>query len=661
MTLFHQASVALRRTTSPRGLVSVICLTALGLICGCEDSAAQYRVEAQQAIAAASTDFRKATAGTVVYGDEHFDQRLRDLNGVVSRVSNLSNSEPGQQAAGGMLAGEALMELATMHLSHAQQIQQLNRQDRRALESMVSAATRLHSRAAAQASLSTSAEKASLQRERQAAEAALNGLQQRINALEGPIADRTRNNVQGEAEADRLRSEANDLIRRAIELGHSRGFPSYQQAISTRRDADEIDYEIAMRELELDYELHPESQFAQLQAEYLRRSVQSIRETLDELDRLDRLFAEDLGKTRQRVTEMQQNVSRTLRSLTERIEGDLAEQYETARGHLERAASLVQQAAGRLRGDQASAARLLQARIYETLGQSLWAEANALAEHLQLFSQIVEAGESIGGTTDHRRKAETLTARRRTLIEEAQAAFSEAEQALSSVTGRAADAVELFRQNLQRASSAVAGQPIGPTPSAPSISDWSSPGEVGSGQGFASPAEALAFLQMMDWGNQTEVDRFFAAFDTSDPQAAAMLPQLRPVIEAMMAFEQAVSSQFGEMDSSMGIGAPDFANARIDYETSERATIAFNTAMGEDTMELVNINGEWYMDAADLTSDLPVGDEIDDATLRNIMQTLSNGFSNLARRVRNGEFNSMEEVEEAAGIIMMQLMMQAFQ
>jgi hypothetical protein len=219
MTLFHHASVAIRRATSPRGLVSVTCLTALGLACGCEDSAAQYRVEAQQAIAAASTDFRKATAGTVIYGDEHFDQRLRDLNAVVSRVSNLSNSEPGQQAAGGMLAGEALVELATMHLSHAQQIQQLNRQDRRSLESMVSAATRLHSRAAAQASLSTSAEKASLQRERQAAEASLNGLQQRINALEGPIADRTRNNVQGEAEADRLRSEANDLIRRAIELG----------------------------------------------------------------------------------------------------------------------------------------------------------------------------------------------------------------------------------------------------------------------------------------------------------------------------------------------------------------------------------------------------------------------------------------------------------
>lgn len=660
MSPSKNANFAFDRLPRLRGFATLTCLLAVGFAAGCEDSAARHRVEAQRTITAASAEFRKATAGSVVFGDEHFDQRQRELNGVANRVSSLPNAEAGQQAAGAMLAADALSELASMHLARAEQLQRESRHDRQSIASAVEAAGRLNARAAAQAGVTVNAERTALQRERQAAEQGLNDLRQRITALEGPINDRARRNADGEAEADRLRNEANNLVRRAIELGHAAGFPSFQQAISTRRDADSIDYDIAIRELELDYELQPEHEMAQLQAEHLNLLVDSIRQTLEEFDRLEQLLSSDLGKTRERVGALRREVLQAMQALQSRVDGEIAQQFEAARGYLERAATQAQQAASRLRGEEANAARLLHAKMQETLGQSLWAEANGIAEHLRLLSQVIEAGEAIGNTAEFRSTFQTLTAKREQLTQAAQDAFAGAEQALGGVTGRAADAAELFRQNLQRATNAVGGQAIGPAPTVREGFASAGPGAASGGQGFASPQEAVEFLRNLDWSNQSHTDRFFSAVDTSDPSAAAIVALLRDVLGAIVDFDAAVRERFGEMPS-MGVGAPTFTNPRLDYEGTDRASITFDSDMDEETVDLLNRNGQWFIDASDLANDFPGGDEMDEATMRRLAEAMRDAFSDLARRTRGGEFSTVEQLEQAAAGVVLQLMMQAFQ
>lgn len=663
MTLFTTAISAIDHFPRWSGAALLTCVVAGGLV-GCEDSAAQQRVEAQRTITTASTEFRKITAGSVVYGDEHFEQRQRELNGVISRVNNLPDAEPGQQAAGAMLAAEALSELAAMHMAQGKDLQQQNRYDRETLRSVVDAAARLGARASAQAGATVEAQRAALLAERQMTEQGLAMLQQRIAALEGPIQDRQRRNTEEEALANQLRNEANDLVRRAIELGHAAGFPNFQQAIRTRRDADEIDFEIALRELELEYELQPEHQLAQLQVEHLNELVSTIRNTLNEFDQLEQQLGRDLARTQQRVAELAAEARTSLQGLQQRMDGELADQYEAARGYLERAASQARQAVSRLRGDQGNAARLLQAKISETLGQSLWAEANGIAEHLWLLDELIEAADVLGNVAEVQAAHQALTAKRNDLIERAQSAFAEAEQALAGVTGRAASDAEHFRQNLQRAVSAVSGQAIGPAPVA-SSRGWSDGGTAvaGTGQGFGSPQEALEFLRNMDHGNRAHTARFFNALDTSSPGAAAMIDVLRSIMDEMMDFQGAVVERFGDqLDSAMAMQmSMEYHNVRLTSESADRATIVFDTPLGSDTIELVQRGGQWYIDASELTEIMPGMDQLDPAVMQQMADGMKIAFRDLTRRLRAGEIRTAQELEQAIMSAVMSSMMQGFQ
>ncbi len=441
-------SSALGRRHRLGGAVASVLLLTGGVLVGCEDSAAEQRVDAQRTILAASADFRNATVGTVTVEDEEFESRQQELNALIGRVSNLPNADPGQQAAGGMLAAEALSELASMHLAHAQTMQRQQRFDRRKIQHALDAAGRLSARADAQAELTTSSERAMLQGQRDAAEESLNELNRQIGALEGPIADRLDRNAQDVAEADRLREEANDLIRLAIELGHANGFPSFQQAIDIRRDADGIDFDVSLRELELEYELQPQHELVELQIHHLRSAVESIRNTLAEFDRLDEQLTGDLDATRQQVSALVQEISRSVDGLSDRVRSDLAEQYEQAGEYLQRAVTQARQAAGRLRGDQAGAARMLQVKVSESLGSALKSQAAAMGDHADLLTQLIEVGAGLLPDLEtYRSIRDELNETRQRLTAEAREAFAEAQSALGGVSGSAADA---YRSHLER-------------------------------------------------------------------------------------------------------------------------------------------------------------------------------------------------------------------
>jgi hypothetical protein len=657
-------------TTSPSRfssqllLNSVLCATcvlSVGLATGCQDSAAAQRDEAQRTISQASVDFRQATAGAVVVGEEDFQSRMRELNSVISRMSNLSDAQPGQQAAGAMLAAEALGELASLHGEHAQHLMREHHYARASITSELDGADRLHAMATAQDRLTLNTQRTSLRNERQAAEQALQTLSQRINSLDGPIADRTQRNTEATGEARELRTEANDLLRRAIELGHAAGFPSFQRAIETRRDADGLDYEVALRELELEYELQPEHNLAQTQQSHLQQLVQSIRATLDEFDRLEQTLRADLQTTRNRVNELTSQINEAVSALNRDYTEALSEQFEQASSYAERAATQARQAAGRLRGEEANAARMLQAKAHEMHGRLLAAEANAAAAHNMLMHRLIAARETIGNVSEYESMADSLEQAHERLVEEATAAFNEAINVLSQVSGRAANNTEAFRNSLERATAQITGQQR-PTQRSGRSGDRGESGGTHSGQGFASVDVAIAFLESLDSESTSDVDRLLNALHGSGSREMAMVEMMRDLTYLGIELERAVVSQFPDADSSdTGFGAPSFSNVRIEEESSDRVTLVFDDSSGPDSFDLIPINGVWFIDIASMMEDdMPF--ELGDAeAVRNLNQAITNTFQQLIDRLHNGEFQSIDQFDNAFMQAMMQMMMQMMQ
>lgn len=525
------------RETSLILSVAAASVTLLGGLAGCEDSDARTRGQAQQIITQASHDFRAATARPLQLDEASESARIKtELNAIVNRLNAAPDGDAGQSAAKSMLLAEALHELAGIDLARIASIDLSHRNDRMVADSLVGRLIRLEALAAAREAISTSDERRALQQDREQAEMAVRALAQQVQALEAPIADRAERNRQDAEAARRLRAEANDLIRRAMELGYREGFTTFELGAQRRREADRLDYQIAHREIELNTELEPAHELTRMGAAQMQAMIESINRALRQFDEMEQARVAEIARLRQEIETVRTSAAELIRTISTSVGGELADLYNEAATRLERAASLSQQAASRM-GSQGHMARLAEARSSELLGRTLVARVNGLANQIALLNAAIDS-RAMGGVQAYQLEVQNLTVTQAELTAKALEAYSSADQALSQVGGNM-PAVEAYRANLQRAMAALAGEVV----------DWSEPlpGEIDlDGEMDFSDLEGMSPEELMMMGADMTPEQLLAAIDAVDfdaimaqmPGMSDMVPpEMRPMLR--QAFESA--------------------------------------------------------------------------------------------------------------------------
>lgn len=455
----------LRRFPDPvrRRLRPALALTA-GLSClmlaglaGCEDSAAQQRTEAQRILDQAATDFLQARVGTVAPDDEQYQAVQTQLNSVVTQLASLNDGEPGQLAAKSLLSSEAHRELAQMRMLEAGQIERELQNERLLLREQVIAALRLGALSTGMSSISSDEIRNEIQQRRQAAQQELESLSQHLAELENPIDERTALNTQEAERVQILRREANDLLREATELGHARGFGRFQEGIEQRREADRIENRIAHRDLDLNLELLPQQNLAEARIEDVRELLGSIDRVLSDLEAFENTYRDEVARLNTRIDELRSEIMSGVSSLAERMNDQLAPAYDASLEQLDRAATQARQAAGRLRGADANAARLAEARSLELQGTLLWQRASGVADQASLLAAIVDADETLGDVSDAQRRLEAANTTQGDLIERSRESLSSASNIVAQLAGRGDQSMDRYRDNLQALLGAMSG------------------------------------------------------------------------------------------------------------------------------------------------------------------------------------------------------------
>jgi hypothetical protein len=650
-------------------ILTLCCGSALAFIAmpGCEDAVARQRAEFQQTIQTASSEFRMAGAARPDPEDANAESVRSELRAIVSRLSPPMDVDAGQQAAAHLLTAQALHELAAMDMVAADRREREHRLQREDIARAMASGSRLAALADGHAAVTTAEQRSALQRERQRLDAELNDLAARVRELDPPIGERSQHNTAKAQRVRELRSEANDLLRRALELGHARGFPHFERSVDVRREADRLEHGIAQREIELDLDLNPEHALASTRREHVQAMVESIHATLNDLAAYERIYGDQAGALRAEVAKRREAVLEGTGRLNESVQ-ELASLYEQMVGHLERAANSARQASSRLQTrdrDAATTARLFEARSQESLGNALRTKVRGLDEQTGLLSRLVESEAVLGDVDGFRTDLEAVASARQSAVERARTAYEAAQQLLEQMpSGRAPEALNAYRANLQAAIAALAGEAV----------DWTavraaqSGGELDQGfsfpssesgeRGFASVEEAVAAMRAVSEDDIDAMRLLANAMHATTPLARTMVAMTGAVVEATYELERAMVDQFGAADLGDALGAmssmaaPPVGDVRITSRSDEHATLVVSADGEDDTVELVNIDGRWMIDA-----DAKVDDGPEAAMMMSMMEPMLRGMieaiRGLAAQVRAGRFASPDEVAQA---LMQQMM-----
>jgi len=258
-----------------------------------------------------------------------------------------------------------------------------------------------------------------------------------------------------------------------------------------------------------------------------------------------------------------------------------------------------------------------------------------------------------------------------TLTEQARESLQQAMDSLSMISGAAAQDIAPYRRNLEMLLAAMEGRAIdrGSDSSASQTngagaSPSAGPPSAPSGESFDSPEALVEFLRTLDESDVASVERLVDAIHDDSPIARAQKNFMRAMLRGMAEVMTAVEDQFGgdavnQFEQAVSeMGSTEFGDIELIEQSDTRATARFEPAPGmpEETIELVNRNGQWMIDGDSLVDPQMAQPGQEEMTINMIEQmasSMSGQFSELTERVRNGEFDSVEQFMQA----MMQAMM----
>ncbi|MCZ6735487.1 MAG: hypothetical protein O7C65_06830 [Planctomycetota bacterium] len=639
-------------------VLPLCCLATTIIPAQCEDADARRRDEVQAVITSASRELREATPIPLDPDEEQAAQTRQQLTALVASLSDTSGSEPGQKAAASLLAAGAHRSLAAIALAQAERIEADHRMIRTSVHGMMNTASRLDALVQGLEAVNADTEQAQLTIDRDEAQEQLHENSQQMADLDGPIGELTKKNRDDQAEVDRLRTEANGLRREATDRGRAAGFTMYEQAVQLGRQADRIEYEIALREIELRYEQQPQHNVAQARAEHAQAQIDAIDDAQSSLGDLVQTSARQAETTRTMLAEFRNAIGASIRELNQTASGPLKQLYDRAATQLESAVAKANAAAKSVKGDRADAARIEAARARQNLGRMHWSVAQGLDDHIALRQRLAGAPSIFGSDSGGAESVAELDAAREVAIEQAEAAYTDALDILGSASGRGTRRdVESLRNSIDQALASLSGEEV----------DWSS--VRGSGQltgsvptptrTFATPEALLAYLWSLQSSPTVNLEDFLGLYHAETAEGRRMLGLMQDLDAPSAELQRAMVARFGQSavqtteSSVMIAGLFAGSNWRITNKTDDRATISSSSPLGTfDMLSLVRVNGSWMIDADDI-------DETDRqglAMMQAMLPAMKQAYADLIKRLQAGEFSSPDELIAAQMEAMMRAM-----
>jgi hypothetical protein len=643
----------------------VLCAAILSIAGGCEDSQARKRAEVQQVIQQATEQLRAAAAVRVDVDQQ--DKLRRDLNALITTLSGTTDGEPGQRAAASRLAGTAHRTLASIDLVHAERLEADNRSRRSDVGNLVDAALELNALASVLETVDTSEQQQMLAEDREGADEQLREHGEHMATLDGPIADIRRRNRDDRAKADSLREEAGALRREAADLGPGDGYTVFEESLFLDRQADQIEYEIARRELELRFILEPEhtlaetrSDQAQTRGETADRARQSLEAAADSL-------AGEADATRERIAEIGAQIETAMAEIEQSSASSLADLYERAASNLNRAATKAKSAATLDRGDGKDAARIEAARAYQQLGDMYWSRAEGMEQDITLRQRLVADRDVLGVGAGGWSIADLAAAHEET-VAAAVEAYTNAQSLLGQVAGRSArrrlEAVKLKMDALEAAASGQAVDVASLEPDVP-------PQAASTSSGAESPEEIVeAFRNATGLRDITDLAYDLTYVDFQTQSHRMLFDASMAANRAVLALDEAVQAKFGTgmMDQlgamggnqdMMGFSPEELAAAQFEIGevSGSHGTMQITSDGDTEDVKLIRINGRWYVDGTEefrmLTDQMAAAGGEETAVLM-MIQSLSGVMEDLTERVQADEFGSVQDVMTAFGQAVME-------
>ncbi|MHC4947319.1 MAG: coiled-coil domain-containing protein [Planctomycetota bacterium] len=635
---------------------------------GCRDRDAERRAEIQRLLQEAQGQLGALSIDAVGSGDEESSSVEETLQGIARRLAGVNDGAPGQQAAAALLAATAQRELAALELERVSGLESRRRNDRRLVAGKLAALVDLEMVAVRQESVAVDVDETDLATHRVAADNALADASARIAELEDPISERVMANSSDVREVDRLRQEADALSREATELGHADGFDRFERAVALRRQADQIEFEISQREIDLSYDLQSEYDLAETRADHLTSLIESIDVSRQELETVASQATADAGVTRRRGDELRTQIAGLLAAMDE-TGGELAVRYESAAGLLEQAGANAQRA-GRASGDLKASAGLLAARVHETVGRMQWQRARALGEQGRLHEAMALMGATAGDPAEEAgRRAEEAATARDEASSAALASFTAAAEALGTVSSRDLQPqLERMRMNLQQAQSMISGEPVPQLDAAPPATPGAEPAPAPSAAAgaFSSPEEVVAFLQGLDPADMRGARQVAELLHGETADGRALKQASFAVADGMGDLLDATAEAFGaqadpiRQQLTAQSGMNQITSADITDRSDDRATVRYTSPQLPQgaTFDLVNVDGRWLIDAESFYAPAvaQTGGTMSMADIAKLMAAIGDACGDVADDVKAGRISSPVELQQTLGQKMMEAM-----
>ena len=662
-------------------LIASGCLIAAG----CTDQAARQRVEAQQSLKEARAVYQKAAGMPIEAGAEDLGEIRQQFQKVVNTTGSIGQDVGGQAAAARMLAASAYQEIAGIDMQQADSIAAELSRHRRLVEERIESARTLQSFANSLEATTVEPQREHLRAARHEAQMLVDQLSKQIADLDKPIAERSDQIEQARQRIEELRSQADDLLREYSKQGNVKGLDEYKKAHEQSRKADEIEYDVAQKELVLEYDLQPQQATAQLRINKLQQMIDSIEQTLQNVDSAGDDLQSQAQKTRAQLQAAQEEIDNQLSSINEQMSGSLQARYDAALEQLNKAVNAADDAARQLGAQEAAPARLLAVRSHIQRGRVLWAKTRSLAEQHALLGKLVQAGSAAGAVDRFQAELDSLREQYDSAAEATKAAFNEALSAANQVRGRAAELTSLKEsinaalQQPMRLPSETKADTSGTADSGMQTGGGQSEASSGDtsrsyvhGQGASSPDEIVQLLNRIASSPKPQISDLartidLMAIDTQNDQAVQFITAMRAAFNGFAEIDAALQNQFGQGLSAVpgagmmtsqfnqvGNNLPTSAELQSSSENSAQAKATMPDGSTE-TIMMRKIDGQWFMEPTSDTKQNLTGAGGQNAEMaEQMMKGMTQMFekvgevmSSFAQRVRNGEFNSLQQVGQA--------------
>jgi len=648
------------------GRTLVLC-AGLSLInlSACVENEARQQAAAQQVIEDVASEFRSMNLGVpaLAEGDETAQQR-QVLGQLLSKLSGLTGAAPGQQAAANSLAGQIAANMGELAADRLRDLESDLRAQRAATSPRIDSAVRLGILAAALESFDPAADRASLERLRAEAVEAIEASRRRVGELDQPVAALVADNETSRALLLELEREEAQLRAQARGAGPIGGFKFVEQAAEKRTQADAFRVRIARNDVQL-AELTPEQTMALLGAEQGSQIVQTLDVATADLNSMRESAQQLAAASRARINAIRDEVATAVGAIDSSISGPLTEFHGEAVRDFEKAAQFSQRGATPDAGrDGQLAAKVSVATAQQALAQAHWSFALALGDQVAFLERIAAIPGLAADPDALRSAAAALTTTREEAVQQAKAA---AEAALESAGQSASDTPDnaMIKANLVALIDAMSGKTMKLSGSALANAPTS---EV---PGFESPETLLAYFQQIDAAppDAATVRSMAYAFRASSSKGRLLQGFMGTMFEDGAEFFAATAGKFG--GSALGAGdgsamASEPSKLKVGEVRENKATLD-PTEPGVKAVPLIRSGGRWYIDmdgviatgGPEVQQSLAAAQMFQQAApmMDKIRAGIRSASSDVATRVKAGEFSSGEEAQVAFQMAIQEKMM----